>query len=746
MTRQDGPRPGAGSVPCGRRAFLGGALAAGIVTAAPRGWLDPASAAPAVKYDAEQYWIRMFGGGNGIIYTVRADGVLFWWRHAGWFSGAFDWLNCGGGRAIGTGWQNTMWIGAAADGSIFALRGNGELWRYQYVTTDLNEGFGFWADGGTLLATGWDQFDRVFGGPDGILYAIDHDGILFRTQFTGGALPPLQPIGNGWNFSGWVAADSGGVIYAEMLVGLAWFRYSGGAWANNAQKIIIDERPGGVGYSLPTPNIELFTGMGGTFYGIQPDFQHVPQYDNTLKWFRLANPLTVASDGGPNWAGYDVTVGTGWTVQRFSALQGYATPLSVGKGQVARFAVSTTFDSFTATVLRFGDSSGEVPAVWGPQTFPGQFQFLQPGYRIEGCGWTENLSVPVPVTWRSGVYAVEVTGKHGISQLLPFIVKPGSPQGQFMVLLPTNTYHAYNEWGGHGQYSADLLKQRVLSMNRPMPLGFFNADLYLLMWMDREGLTFDVYADADLDANPSLPQSYTGLVLGSHPEYYSPAMRQALITYQDSGGKIIYCGGNGIFERVSYSADRSQVIFRRADGARDLWDDYGLPASQIVGTNYNACSDYTWGPYKVTQQHPLLTGTGLNVGDTFGAFGYNGPASGLETDNLLGGDGEAFPEEIFAVGAHGCASGGAVMCLVQKGNGWAFSASSMSFTGALLTDTKMSTILRNVFDLALNESTALPPSPALVPARPAKPVQPPAAREENARLWLVRKHIRARRR
>ncbi|MBA3490364.1 MAG: hypothetical protein H0T78_12650, partial [Longispora sp.] len=75
-------------------------------------------------------------------------------------------------------------------------------------------------------------------------------------------------------------------------------------------------------------------------------------------------------------------------------------------------------------------------------------------------------------------------------------------------------------------------------------------------------------------------------------------------------------------------------------------------------------------------------------------------ASGHEVDTPLGLAGGAQPEEIFAVG--GNPKGGATMCLVARGEGWTFSAGSLTFTSAL-TDRHVRQILRNVFHLALGD-------------------------------------------
>ncbi|GAB3940853.1 hypothetical protein GCM10027614_25190 [Micromonospora vulcania] len=158
------------------------------------------------------------------------------------------------------------------------------------------------------------------------------------------------------------------------------------------------------------------------------------------------------------------------------------------------------------------------------------------------------------------------------------------------------------------------------------------SDILLTRWMTSEKISFDSYNDTDLHLISDW-STYDAVVLGSHPEYWSEAMRQHMITYVASGGRLIYSGGNGVYERVSFSADRSQIDFRTSTGTRDTYEARGLPASQLLGVNYIEDSWFTFAPYTVAKMHPLLAGTGLSVGDQFGQSGYNGGASGWEVDS-----------------------------------------------------------------------------------------------------------------
>ncbi|MDX8049023.1 DUF6605 domain-containing protein [Lentzea sp. BCCO 10_0798] len=101
-------------------------------------------------------------------------------------------------------------------------------------------------------------------------------------------------------------------------------------------------------------------------------------------------------------------------------------------------------------------------------------------------------------------------------------------------------------------------------------------------------------------------------------------------------GRVIYTGGNGMYERVEYDTAGGFVLHRHERGHRWTWRDQGLPESQVLGVAYDSYSYMEMYPYVVTADRPFLEGTGLAVGDRFGETGYNFAASGWEVDTRAG--------------------------------------------------------------------------------------------------------------
>jgi N,N-dimethylformamidase len=674
--------------------------------------------AHAAAEDPEQRLLQIVPGGDGVMYTLYADGRLKWFKHLGWGDGSYNWVD-GLGREIGSGWHIHTTVLASQDGQIFGLCGDGTLWWHKWVLTNPATGGGHWAPGtNNIIHRGFGQYSSVFGGWNGVFYAVDAQGDLYWFRYLAGDGSTGQ---GAWANNGvgqkiasekrdydMFFADQDGVIYGiRHGASLHWFRYLAGdgsngpgAWANNGDGIAV-----GSGFDYGSC-VERFA-QNGIVYAVWVNRDHT-QPDHELRWYKLANHLTV-DRGGWYWVnGNGALVGTGFTVTRSANLQGY-TSWSVTAGGQLPVKVSTTFDSYRASVLRLTGpiEQGGAHEVWAPQTFTGRRQQLQQGYRGAGCNWQTDFTVPVG-SWDSGFHVVKLEGAYGMRQYIPFVVKPQQPRHKVALLLPYLTHNAYNHWGGHFQYTWDeRAARRRITTQRPFANAYieapgfidvrFHGDLLLMKWFADNNVAYDCYQDLDLHT-PSWLSQYKVLVLATHPEYWSPEMRTALEAYLANGGRVIYTGGNGMYERVDYNASGGFVLHRNVDGNRWLWRDQGRPESQVLGVAYDSYSYMDMHPYVVDAAHPFLEGTGLTVGDRFGETGYNFAASGWEVDTRAGAGPEAPGVVQFA---HGVQDHGAEMCVLPKPNGgWVFSASSLCFNGALAHDPRMSRILLNAMNAA----------------------------------------------
>ena len=323
------------------------------------------------------------------------------------------------------------------------------------------------------------------------------------------------------------------------------------------------------------------------------------------------------------------------------------------------------------------------------------------------CKWEVDFEIRVPDDLPSGVYAVRLYAEDE-NYYLPFAVR--APRGRttapLAFLMPTASYMAYaNNRIGIDVPETEIVAGRLLQMNpidlymqehpeiglcfydlhndgsgvfyssrlrpivnmQPGHIGHlggsgsnvwqFNADTHILDWLEQLNQPFDVITDEDLEAEGVAAISgYRAIITGSHPEYYSLRMLNSLQEFTNSGGRLMYMGGNGFYWRISYHPVLPGVIECRKseDGIRafapcpgefyssftgeytGLWRRNGRPPNALVGVGMVSQGFDRSSPYvRTADSHDPRAAfifEGVN-NRTFGDFGLcGGGAAGLELD------------------------------------------------------------------------------------------------------------------
>ena len=218
---------------------------------------------------------------------------------------------------------------------------------------------------------------------------------------------------------------------------------------------------------------------------------------------------------------------------------------------------------------------------------------------LDDAEWDEDLEFQVPTSLDSGVYAARLrAGVH--EDYLPFFVRPqtGTAGARIAYLFPTFNYLAYANWksgipgllslydrhsdGSGVAYASRLrplvdIRPKITSQHLTSTAGepyprHFNADLYLVDWMEARGHDYDVITDEDLHLEgAALLSPYNVVVTGSHPEYWSRQMLDALQRYLHDGGRFMYLGGNGFYWVTSQSPEEPHIIEVRRWGGTRSW-------------------------------------------------------------------------------------------------------------------------------------------------------------------------------
>jgi hypothetical protein len=443
-------------------------------------------------------------------------------------------------------------------------------------------------------------------------------------------------------------------------------------------------------------------------------------------------------------------------------LLGYAWPKWCRSGEVVEFRVHAV-EPYKLGLWRYGYRKEFVRNLgwYDNHGHRACMQTLPDGHFVEhGVGW-ENGPAGVhrqlaTVEGRSGLYYFHARGESGAFFSFPLVVAPARPCAPVAVLASTNTWNAYNAFGGRSNYMlaggmidapvvnarADLPRYRLadygewksaaefppLSFDRPEPASHVPegvevgdpiegrqachlapAEWRLLGWLERQGCPYDLYADYQLHTGLPDLDAYRVLVLSVHPEYWSEAMYRAVKRWVfERGGRLMYLGGNGLNCRVEFldGGTRMRCLNQWPAGYESRSHYRGESEAELLGVVYSDAGAMTVAPYEVVAaDHWVFAGTGLKVGDRFGTKTlherYGDGASGHETDKISP---HSPPGVRLLARGLNPDGGGAHLAYFETPRGGAvFSAGSISYPSALLCDLPTSAITANVMDRFLDE-------------------------------------------
>ena len=252
--------------------------------------------------------------------------------------------------------------------------------------------------------------------------------------------------------------------------------------------------------------------------------------------------------------------------------------------------------------------------------------------------WECDFEFQVPEDLPTGFYAAHLEGA-GEFDHVPFFVSPpaGVANAEIAYLAPTATYLAYaNErlltssggtdfsgltnipivmdpldeyLGEHREFGGSIYdlhtdgsgicysttRRPIISMRATQrhwvtgcPRGF-GFDLYMVDWLDQKGYSYDVFTDEDLHFEGlERLKDYKVVITGSHPEYWSGVMLDALEDYLAGGGRFMYLGGNGFYWATAWDPERPYIVeVRRGLAGSRAWESH--PGEQEMASTGEHC-------------------------------------------------------------------------------------------------------------------------------------------------------------
>jgi hypothetical protein len=273
-------------------------------------------------------------------------------------------------------------------------------------------------------------------------------------------------------------------------------------------------------------------------------------------------------------------------------LEGFATDISVNRGQTVSFKINTDSANYRIDIYRLGYYSGlgarkvassvasaglsivsilRMPSVQQPQVTDPATGLVDAGNWIVSASWA------VPSNAVSGVYLAKMTRQDGTSgqSHMVFIVRDDGNPHDIVFQTSDTTWHAYNGWGGFSLYgvgatlSSDGRAVKV-SYNRPFatrdgvglyagPQDFvFGVEFAAIRWLEANGFDVCYIAGVDTDrygsgASSQLLNKKVFLSVG-HDEYWSGQQRANVEAARAAGVHLAFWSGNEVFWKTRYEA------------------------------------------------------------------------------------------------------------------------------------------------------------------------------------------------
>ncbi|TMA21365.1 MAG: hypothetical protein E6J88_15875 [Deltaproteobacteria bacterium] len=284
-------------------------------------------------------------------------------------------------------------------------------------------------------------------------------------------------------------------------------------------------------------------------------------------------------------------------------------------------------------------ASAPIPS-WPPTT-------MDPATGAVSALWPTAFTVTVPADAVTGAYLVKITSPLG-QTYATFVVREPARGGTILYPLSTNTYQAYNAWGGTSLYDnfrSDWSKWHAFAVSFDRPYlqdngvgELFSKDRDFIYFAEAQGYDIAYATDTDLDRDPALVHGRRMVLLQGHSEYWTEAMRNAVEDAVARGSNLAVLAANNSYWQVRFTdASRRTLIgykdfadtldpARNSDPAHltTLWRKAPLnrPENGVFGTMYGS---WLWTDAPATVTDPsswLWAGADVSKGTLIpGAYG-----------------------------------------------------------------------------------------------------------------------------
>jgi hypothetical protein len=262
------------------------------------------------------------------------------------------------------------------------------------------------------------------------------------------------------------------------------------------------------------------------------------------------------------------------------SIQGFATDISVNRGQRISFKIATDAASYRLDIYRLGYYQGMgarkiatvLPSAQLPQNQPACLTSASTG--LIDCGtWGVSASWSVPTNATSGIYVAKVTRENGGASHIVFVVRDDSSTSDLLFKTSDTTWQAYNDYGGNSLYvGAPAGRAYAVSYNRPFATRgnqfgrawLFGAEYPMVRWLEANGYDVSYFTSVDGDRYGSLIVKHKAFLSVGHDEYWSGAERANVEAARNAGVHLAFFTGNGMFWKARWesSVDGARTPYR----------------------------------------------------------------------------------------------------------------------------------------------------------------------------------------
>ncbi len=302
----------------------------------------------------------------------------------------------------------------------------------------------------------------------------------------------------------------------------------------------------------------------------------------------------------------------------------YSDRLSARPGEDVTLHVAATSKSFALEIARVG---AERTVVHTADDIAVACHEVGARPDLNGCDWPATTTFTVGQDWSSGYYDIFLRAADGAEARHLLCVKAARPRARMVLVLATNTYQAYNWWGGANTYvwvggphpveipadEAEHVLAGRLSAERPFPAGMLQPvtakhrivnesvrgfeqpampgemlEVYqaggngwdcpagyldkwehaFVAWCERNGCELDYLTDYDLEAEERALDGYRCAAFVGHSEYWSRPGREEVERFVDAGGRALILSGNTCYWQCRWEDDGRTFVAYKARAER----------------------------------------------------------------------------------------------------------------------------------------------------------------------------------